>query len=74
MDNRYNYMMLGRLQRDCEYYLGYVNRNTKYLWAENEQEHINEMKRLYNSFSDENKPEWLTWDQILNYEKRMLEV
>ena len=74
MDNRFNYQMLGRLQSDCEYYLGYGNRNNKHLWAGNEQEHINEMKKLYKSFTDDKKPEWLTWEDILNYEKRMLEV
>ena len=29
------------------------------------------MKRMWISFPDGEKPEWLTWDQILAYEKSM---
>lgn len=71
-EQKFNYMMLGRLKSDCEYYLGYGNRNAKNLWAGDEQEQINEMKKLYNSFADEEKPEWLTYEQILQYEKLMI--
>jgi hypothetical protein len=37
-----------------------------------EKEQIENMKAIYNSFPDEDKPEWLTMDQILEYEKRMV--
>ena len=30
------------------------------------------MKKLYNSFPDDQKPEWLTYEQILDYEKAMI--
>lgn len=68
---KFNYQMLSRLKMDCDYYLGYGNRNTKRLWADNEEEHIVEMKKLYNSFNEDKKPEWLTWSDILNYETLM---
>ena len=71
---RFNYMMLGRLQSDCEYYLGYGNRCAKHLWAGDEKKQIEEMKRIYNSFTDDKKPEWLTWENILEYEKEMLKI
>ena len=71
-EEKFNYMLLGRLQSDCEYYLGNGNRNSKQLWALNETDHIEEMKKLYNKFADDKKPEWLTMDQILEYEKQML--
>ena len=29
------------------------------------------MKTLWLGFSEAEKPEWLTWEQILNYEKQM---
>lgn len=29
------------------------------------------MKKLYNSFPEDRKPEWLTFEQILEYEKLM---
>jgi len=68
----FNYMMLDRLRSNCDYYLGYGNRCAKHLWAGNEQDQINEMKKLYNSFPDDQKPEWLTYEQILDYEKAMI--
>lgn len=70
-EEKYNYQMLSRLKMDCDYYLGNGNRNTKRLWAENEENHIIEMKKLYNSFSEDKKPEWLTWIDILNYKSLM---
>lgn len=70
--NRFNYMMLDRMRSDCDYYLGYGNRNKNRLSHNNEQEHINEMKKLYNSFPEDKKPEWLTFEQILSYEKLMI--
>ena len=37
-DDMFNYMMLGRLCCDCEYYLGYGGRNANHcLWAHDEQ-------------------------------------
>ena len=72
MGIEFNYMMLDRLQSDCEYYLNYGNRNKKVLWALEEKEQIEEMKKLYNSFLEDLKPEWLTYDKILEYEKLMI--
>ena len=69
---RFNYMMLGRLKSDCKYYLGNGNRYAKHLWAGNEKKQIEEMKRIYNSFTDDKKPKWLTWESILEYEKQMI--
>lgn len=63
--------MLGRLKSDCEYYLGFGYRNTNRLWTGNEENQIEEMKALWLSFSEAEKPKWLTWEQILDYEKQM---
>ncbi|QDX94722.1 hypothetical protein EEL30_22025 [Brevibacillus laterosporus] len=71
-ENRFNYMMLDRLRSDCDYYLGYGNRNKNRLYLNDEQKHIDQMKELYNSFPNNKKPEWLTYEQILNYEKLMV--
>lgn len=70
--DRFNYMMLSRLESDCKYYLGNGGRSKKYLWADDEDEHIDEMKKIYNSFDDDKKPEWLSWEEILEYEKQMI--
>ena len=69
---KFNYMMLSRLESDCKYYLGYGNRYKNHLYYKDEQEHIDEMKKLYNSFPDSEKPEWLTWEQLLEYENNMI--
>jgi hypothetical protein len=68
----FRYQLLSRLQSDCNYYLGNGNRNKKHLWAGDETEQIITMKQLWNSFSHDDKPEWLTWDEILNYENKMI--
>ena len=70
-DEKFRYMMLDRLQSDCDYYLGYGNRSEKQLWTGNVDEQIKQMKLLWNSFPEDKKPEWLTMEQILNYEKEM---
>lgn len=70
-DKRFRYMMLGRWKSDCDYYLGYGNRNVSRLCANTPKEHIEAMKKLWLSFAEDEKPEWLTWEQILEYEKQM---
>lgn len=71
VDNKFNYMMLSRLQMDCDYYLGFGNRNEKVLWAGNVDDHIDEMKRIWNNLPKKEKPEWLSMEDILEYEKKM---
>ena len=70
-EKKAQYQMLGRLRSDCEYYLGYGCRNPNRLWAGNEKDQIEEMKALWLGFSETDKPEWLTWEHILDYEKQM---
>lgn len=71
-EEKFNYMFLSRLKSDCDYYLGNGNRSSGRLWAGDEVEQINEMKELYNNFKEDAKPEWLTYEQILEYEKLMI--
>lgn len=70
-EKRFQYQMLGRLKSDCDYYLGYGYRYSGHLWAKDEKEQINEMKKLWLAFAEEEKPEWLTWEQILEYKSKM---
>ena len=65
---KFNYMMLGKLKGDCEYFLGHGNMSLNILTP---KAHIEEMKKLWNGFPENGKPEWLTWEQILKYEKDM---
>ncbi len=69
---RFNYMMLAKMQSDCDYYLVWGNRNNSRLWDGSVLSHISEMKRIYDSFPCDQKPEWLSLDGILEYEKKML--
>jgi len=57
------------MMQDCEYFLGNGNRHEKFLWAGNVKEQIKTMKEIWNSLKV--KPEWLTMEQINDYEKRM---
>lgn len=68
---RFRYMMLDRMRQDCEYYLGYGNRSKNHLWAGDEKSQIENMKALWNSFPEEDKPEWLTWDELNEYARKM---
>ena len=54
------YQMLDRMKQDCEY-----------LWAGNVADHIEYMKALWWSFPESGKPEWLTLEEIKDYERRM---
>lgn len=68
-DLKFRYMLLSRLQSDCEYYLNYGNRQPKCLWADDEDLQVELMIKLHNSFDE--KPEWLTLDKIIDYSMKM---
>ena len=68
----FKYMLLDRMKQDCNYFLGNGNRNPKDLWSDSPEEHIANMEALWNSFPEGDKPEWLTWEQIKEYEKEMI--
>lgn len=73
-DKVFRYQLLGRLKSDCEYYLNYGNRSPKCLWAGNEEEQIEFMTELHNSFTEDEKPEWLTMEEIIAYSKKMIVI
>lgn len=65
----YLYQLLDRLRTDCEYYLGNGNHHPQALWAGNEQGQIDKMREIWNQL--EEKPEWLTWEDINEYAAKM---
>lgn len=73
-DEKLRYQLLSRMRMDCDYYLGNGQIYGNHLWAGNEniKEQIGYMKALWNSFPDNGKPEWLTYEQILTYGTKML--
>ena len=69
----FDYMMLGRMKSDCDYFLGNGNGYEGHLYGGSVEAICDEMERLCKSFSDEDKPEWLTMEQITEYRNQMLE-
>lgn len=68
-NTRFNYMMLNRLQSDCEYFLNW-GKGRSQLHQGTVEQHIQKMKDLWNLL--EVKPEWLSMEEILQYETDML--
>ena len=70
-DDKFRYMMLGRLQSDCKYVLGAAEGDTRHLWVKNDiKTHCALMRELYKSLPEE--PDWVSLEDIDNYEKEML--
>ncbi|MGM1023217.1 MAG: LPD11 domain-containing protein [Bacillota bacterium] len=69
-NKKFEYMMLGRLKSDCDTHLDIEC--ARRLSESERKSTIETMKNLWNGFEDDEKPEWLTWEQILDYEKRMI--
>lgn len=67
-------MMLDRLRSDCDYFLNNGNGFLEHLYYKDVDKHIEEMKRIYNSFSEEEKPEWINLKDIENYQVQMNEM
>jgi hypothetical protein len=57
---------------DCDYYLGNGDRHAANLYMANERDQIDFMKALWIAL--EEKPEWLTMEEIEEYEHKMIET
>lgn len=73
-EDRFKYMMLSRLKMDIHAYLGWTKRNNDRLYYDDPKKHIEEMKKLWDSFDEDKKPEWLTMEQIKEYERIIFET
>ena len=73
-EESYKYMLLNRMQTDCDYYLNYETHCPKeynHLWAHHEPEaQIKYMRHIWDSLTE--KPTWLTAEQLDEYERRMV--
>jgi len=65
----FDYMMLNRLQSDCEYFLNYGKGSERVLHQGSVEKQIAEMKKIWNALKE--KPEWLSMEQINDYENKM---
>lgn len=72
-DETFRYQLLGRMQTDCNYFLGNGDGHNKFLWGGNVETQIAYMRALYDSFPNEKKPEWISIEDIDNYQKEMIE-
>lgn len=71
-DDKFRYQLLSRMQSDCNYMLGNGGAGAiRYLDGENVDTHIHNMLELYNSFSDNAKPEWISVEEIEGYREKL---
>ena len=73
----FEYMLLSRLDSDCRGFLSEGDcrfHNERNIWGTTIESHIAKMKELWQRFPEDLKPEWCSWEQILDYEKKMCEV
>jgi len=68
-NQEFEYMMLGRLIQDVNYFCGAGNGHIKHLWAGNASEQITEIFKIYNSLNT--KPKWLTFRKLKKHCKRL---
>ncbi len=72
---KFCYMFLDRLRSDCNYFLGCGNANEKSLWTGDVNQQIHMMEDIYTTaFTDEEKPQWISLEQIREYRVKMLEA
>ena len=69
-DKKFRYMMLDRLRQDCDYSLNRCDSSEDVLWSKDKRAQIANMIALWKTFEVEDRPEWLTWDDITNYANR----
>lgn len=70
-DQTFRYMMLSRMKQDCDYYLRMGTNNPKHLWAQDEKSQIENMAAIWKTFDKDDRPEWLTWGDIVYYAIKM---
>lgn len=73
----FSYMMLDKLRESCGGFLSSGDCRYKRfdcLCGKTIESHIKEMKELWQKFPEDLKPKWCTWEDILDYEKKMLEL
>ena len=65
---RFDYMLLGRLKMDCDYFLGFGNRDASKLWAGSIEGQLQKMTELW----EKCKPFWLKRKKLNQYKRKML--
>lgn len=68
----FQYMMLARWKADCDYFLGAGNACERQLYHGSVETICDAMEKQWEAFPENEKPEWLTLDQIKEYRSSML--
>ena len=71
MADTFTFGMLARLKLDCDYYLGHGHASNNALRGKDPYNHCNEMERLFLSIPEEERPLWLTKNDIGLYRMAM---
>lgn len=62
---------LGRMKSDCKYYLGEGRKQVFHLWGKSVDNHLKCMEELLFSIPREERPEWLTYEDIKDFSEKM---
>lgn len=68
---KFRYMMLDRMRQDCNYYFGNGLEYAGNLWAKDEKTHIACMLAIWDTFKPDERPEWLSREDIIDYAHAM---
>lgn len=77
---QFQYMMLGRLSEDCRAFFGNGRgdesadcryKNECFIWGKDIKVLVSEVKKLWDEIPEDLKPEWVTWKEIEEFEKKV---
>ena len=76
---QFQYMMLGRLIGDCRGFFGNGReadsddcryKNECFIWGKSIKVLVAEVKKLWLQIPEDIKPEWMTWEEVEEFEKQ----
>lgn len=70
---QFAYMILSRMKSDCEYVILHKEHGIReqHLWAGSIESQIENMLKTWDWFAEDEKPEWLTREEILKFAEQM---
>lgn len=74
MNESFRYRLLSRCIQDCLYFVGLGRRMDKFLWGGSVLNHLKAMHILWDSFSEEKKPAWTSYEEIERFEYEMVKA
>lgn len=78
----FEYMMLSRITQDIQAYIGKTGdatqdkwdcryKNEKQIWGQSIRKCLDKAKELWQKIPEDIKPQWITWEQILQFEQKL---